>query len=152
MYGTTFGMTERTPEIIARGILIESGRVLVCRNLAKGYAYLPGGHVDPGETAERALAREFMEECGLPVTVNDISLVTELVTGPDEGNLHEYNLVFHVERQGSDPIESREPEIGFEWLDLAAVVDADLRPTSIKGWLASGGEAEGPEIAFVSET
>ncbi len=143
-------MSESRPEIIARGMLVEHGRVLVCRNLDQGYAYLPGGHIDPGETADEALAREFMEECGIAITVGHAALVAEVVTGPTDGDLHEYNLVFHVERRGEGPIESLEPGIGFEWLDLAGVVDADLRPVSIKAWLASGGEASGPAVSFVS--
>ncbi|MEL6797848.1 MAG: NUDIX domain-containing protein [Planctomycetota bacterium] len=142
------------PEVIARGLIIEAGKVLVCQNLAKGYSYLPGGHVDPGETAAAALAREFLEECGLGVEVKDPAVICELVTGPDDGSLHEYSMVFHVERRGSDepcsPVESRENHIGFVWLDLAAVVDADLRPTPIKAWIASGGSVQGPAVPFVT--
>lgn len=152
MYGTTFGMTTPVPEIIARGLLVEAGRVLVCRNLAKGYAYLPGGHVEWNETAAEALAREFREECGVTVAVGEACLVTELVTGPNNGGLHEYTMVFHVERAGDGPVESVEPGIGFEWIDLAAVVDDDVRPTSVRAWIASGGVADGPNVAFVSES
>lgn len=140
-------MTHATPEVIARGLLIENGSVLVCRNIAKGYAYLPGGHIDPGETAAAALAREFTEECGLAVTVGDCLLVSELLAdGP-----HEINLVFHVERRGDDAVESSEDHIAFDWLDLGAVVDADLRPTSIRAWIASGGTSENDRVGFVSE-
>ncbi len=150
-------MTNRTtndsgpqhPETIARGLLIEAGRVLVCRNLAKGYAYLPGGHVEWGEPAAVALARELHEECAMDALVGRCALVTELVAD----GLHEINLVFHVERRdGEEAVQSREPEIGFEWLDLAAVVDEDLRPTSIRAWIASGGAVEGPKADFLSET
>ncbi|MEO0629659.1 MAG: NUDIX domain-containing protein [Planctomycetota bacterium] len=143
-------MTASEPEIIARGLIVEEGRVLVCRNLAKGYAYLPGGHIEAGETAAAALAREFDEECGVAITVGDAALVAELVTGPDDGGLHEYTLVFHVERSGDDPVTSREPHISFEWMDLGAMVDADLRPSCIKAWIASGGSTSGPDVAFVS--
>jgi ADP-ribose pyrophosphatase YjhB (NUDIX family) len=41
-------------------------RVLLVR-AGNGRFYLPGGRIEPGETAEKALAREVAEECGLSV-------------------------------------------------------------------------------------
>jgi 8-oxo-dGTP pyrophosphatase MutT (NUDIX family) len=46
----------------------EEDRVLLVR-AANGRFYLPGGRIEPGETAEEALARELVEECGLRVRV-----------------------------------------------------------------------------------
>jgi 8-oxo-dGTP pyrophosphatase MutT (NUDIX family) len=39
------------------------GRVLLVR-AANGRFYLPGGRIEPSESAEQALAREVAEECG----------------------------------------------------------------------------------------
>lgn len=39
------------------------GRVLVVR-AANGRCYLPGGRIEPGESARQALLREIAEECG----------------------------------------------------------------------------------------
>jgi 8-oxo-dGTP diphosphatase len=44
------------------------GRVLLVR-AANGRFYLPGGRIEPSETAEQALAREIEEECGWSVRV-----------------------------------------------------------------------------------
>ena len=49
-------------------ILDGEDRVLLVR-AGNGRFYLPGGRVEPGETAEQALAREVEEECGLSVRV-----------------------------------------------------------------------------------
>ncbi|MEO1583454.1 MAG: NUDIX domain-containing protein [Planctomycetota bacterium] len=144
-------MPHATVELIARALLIENGRVLVCQNLEKGYLYLPGGHVDAGETAERAVRRELIEECGLEIESCRPALVHEMAAD----GFQEINIVFHVERRPAEhgtPVQSNESHIGFEWLDLAAVVDADLRPTGIRAWIAAGGIAEGPAVPFVSET
>lgn len=43
-------------------------RVLLVR-AANGRFYLPGGRIEPPETAEQALAREVEEECGWSVRV-----------------------------------------------------------------------------------
>ena len=138
------------PEVIARGLLIRGSGVLVCRNVAKGYCYLPGGHVEPGELAAEALAREFREETGLKVRVGPPTLIAEVVYPGG----HEINAVFHVEHLAPlpDAIPSHEEGIAFEWLALAAVVDADLRPTAIKAWIVGGGaDAEGVEFVSTRE-
>ncbi|MEM9166894.1 MAG: NUDIX domain-containing protein [Planctomycetota bacterium] len=140
-------------EVIARGLIIRGGRVLVCRSIEGGYVYLPGGHVEPGEMAEVALARELVEEAGLPTEPGKCILIAEVVFGdPLRGGGHELNLVFHVEPPSTEEsIASREQAIAFEWLDLAAVVDTDLRPRAIKAWLLDGADSGRSGPAFVSD-
>ena len=57
-------MPDNTIEIIARGALICSRRLLLCRNRKHGHVFLPGGHVEFGEPARAALEREMREETG----------------------------------------------------------------------------------------
>jgi ADP-ribose pyrophosphatase YjhB (NUDIX family) len=146
-------------EFIARGCLIHGSRVLLCRNVKHGYAYLPGGHVEFQESAASALAREFLEECGLPIRVGGLALVSEGVFPARKRMHHEVNLVFHVEqtsarsenRDGPLPVESREPGISFEWIELAAIPETDVRPIAAKAWLATLGREPGPQIEWASE-
>jgi 8-oxo-dGTP diphosphatase len=54
-------------------VLVRGGRFLAERRkmdkaLDPGALALPGGHVEPGETLEAALARELMEELGIVAT------------------------------------------------------------------------------------
>lgn len=135
-------------EVIARGVLRRGNSVLLCRNDSGGYFYLPGGHVEFGESAMDALAREFMEECHVEVQVRSLALVSEGTFEAGGKRHHELNLVFHVERVGTGEIESREKDISFHWKDLATIVDIDLRPASARAWLvtAEAGVAWASEV------
>lgn len=117
-------------EVISRAVLISHGFVLVCRSVRKGHAYLPGGHVEPGESAAAALRRELHEEAGVSVTPTAVLQVHESVFGAGRDVHHEVNIVFHVEHQLSapDPVASREPGLRFEWVALASLEAAGLRP------------------------
>lgn len=63
-----------TAEIPGVGAIVfdEAGRLLVIQRAkepAKGLWSIPGGHVEPGESAADAVVREVREETGLEVTV-----------------------------------------------------------------------------------
>ena len=144
-------------EIIARGLLIQEGYALLCRDRKGGYYYLPGGHIEFNEAAAVALAREFKEETGLGVQVGACALITEGAFIQKGSGKHELNLVFHVEHPHPNPnhphplpdeVKSKEDHIAFEWVDLAAAVDLDIRPLVIKAWLASGAPVG---LSWVSE-
>ncbi len=117
------------------------------QSAAASHAYLPGGHVAFGESAQRALEREFLEETGLSVRVGPCSLVAEELFEQSGVPRHEYSVVFHVEHTGPtdrlDAVKSREPTIAFDWIDVAAVGDIDLRPASIRAWLVAGAATAG---------
>lgn len=134
-------------EFIARGLITSEGAVLLCRAVKAGYAYLPGGHIELGESAANALARELEEEAGIKCEVGPLLLVTEERFEQKGKQRHEVNLVFHVEHAMSAggealhreaPVASLEPQIAFDWIDLAAATDTDIRPASTQAWLASG--------------
>jgi 8-oxo-dGTP pyrophosphatase MutT (NUDIX family) len=50
-----------------------TGRILLVRRIDTGDWELPGGRVDPGESAVAALVREVAEESGLAVDVRGVS-------------------------------------------------------------------------------
>ena len=59
--------------LVAAGVLAKSGRVLLQQRSdppqLAGLWEFPGGKVDPGETLEKALARELNEELAVKVCV-----------------------------------------------------------------------------------
>ncbi len=129
-------------ELIARGVLIADGHVLLCRHVAGGYRYLPGGHVEFGEPAHAALARELAEESDVRAAVGPLVHADEHVFRQKGRLRHEINLVFHVEQaapapsptsttsapNGPTPVASREGGIAFDWIRIDALDDAEIRP------------------------
>lgn len=133
-------------ETIVRGAWVEGGRILLCRNRRHGYCFLPGGHIDPGETAAHALAREMREELGVRLEVGRFLGGSESAfmqrhykTGKPEPH-QEINLLFELRRPASstlDPgsVRSQEDHIEFCWVPIQDVLpgesDVRLLPGSI---------------------
>ena len=70
---------ERVP-CVGAVVRDEQGRLLLVRRAnepGRGLWSIPGGRVDPGETAEEAVVREVAEETGLAVVVSDLAGVVE---------------------------------------------------------------------------
>ncbi|MFF3312640.1 NUDIX domain-containing protein [Streptomyces sp. NPDC002952] len=73
-------MTEaiETIRYTADVVCIRGGAVLLIERgwpPHKGRLALPGGHVDPGETSRAAAARELLEETGVHVDADDLTLI-----------------------------------------------------------------------------
>jgi 8-oxo-dGTP pyrophosphatase MutT (NUDIX family) len=154
-------------EILARALIIRDGSILCCKDLEHAYFYLPGGHVEPGETSPRAVKRELQEELGLCARVGGCRLIAEQIFEQGGRNRHEISLVFHVEhlsRAGRDcpgacaegeteiepglEIRSTESHIGFEWIRIGDLAGADLRPGIIRDWIA--GYRPGDPIGYLN--
>ena len=128
-------------ETIARGVCVRDGKLLLCRAKGGSSTYLPGGHIEFGETVRQALVREVKEELGvesstgafLGVVENsflqhgkphaEINLVYELMLGTGNGEL--------------PPLNAQEDWIEFEWCDLNRLDEANLLPPvfrSLSAW------------------
>lgn len=71
------------------GITVEKGKIFVARRIPGGDLgekwEFPGGKVEPGETNEEALMREYHEELGIPVTIGPLLGRTSF---EHHGNIH----------------------------------------------------------------
>lgn len=119
-------------EFIARAVIVEKGCVLLCQNRKRGYFYLPGGHVEFGESAAQAAARELMEEAGLVIKPRDCLCVQEHMFKQKGKRRHEVNVLLRASipgtRRSLPPVRSLEEHIAFSWVAVGDLERIDLRP------------------------
>ena len=147
-------------EVIARGVCVVDGQVLLCHGRKAVLTYLPGGHIEFRETARQALVREIREELGREAEAGRFLGCCEHAF-VQKGEPHaEINLVFELRIPGLRPgaaVEAAEDWIGFRWQPLDRLEEASLEPaplrTLIADWLrqpgghfVSGEAWTGPDI------
>ena len=119
-------------ETIARGVAIIDGEVLLCRAKGGRSSYLPGGHIEFGETAREALVREIREEMGVEATTGRFLGAVEN-SFMQHGKPHaEINLVFELKFAEKPEAAAKEDWIEFEWVRLDELERANLLPGVFK--------------------
>ena len=116
-------------ETIARGVCVRDGKILLCRAKGGSTTYLPGGHIEFGETGRRALVREMAEETGLEVETGRFMGVVEN-SFLQHGKPHaEINLVYEMTLVDADAaVSAKEDWIEFLWCPLSELEGARLLP------------------------
>ena len=128
---------EKHIETIARGVCIIDGKVLLCFPKDRSYAYLPGGHIEFGETGRVALVREMKEETGLDATAGELLGVVES-SFVQKGEPHcEINLIYAMRLRSCEVeklrgVESQEDWICFDWVPCDKIDSANLLPPEMK--------------------
>ncbi|MEI7902202.1 MAG: NUDIX domain-containing protein [bacterium] len=122
-------------EVIARGVCVVDGQVLLCHGKKAALTYLPGGHIEFRETARQALVREIYEELGRAAKAGRFLGCCEHAF-VQRGVPHaEINLVFELMITGlkpGAPVEAAEEWLGFRWQPLDQLDEADLEPAPLR--------------------
>ena len=138
-------------EVLARGVSIVKGKILLCRPKKGGYTYLPGGHVEFGETSREALVREMREETGLSATAGGLLGVVESQFEQNGKRHCEISLVYRMDigacptdaERDQTPtcpsVTAQEEWIDFVWWPLAELDKANLLPPEMKGLISAMG-------------
>jgi 8-oxo-dGTP diphosphatase len=136
-------------ELIVRAVITRGSRLLLAQPTGRTWYFLPGGHVEPGESAAEALRRELEEELGVSeVQVGSVLAVAENRYADEQGEHHELNLVHRVtisEAIGG----SREAHLAFRWLELAELGTVEVRPSAMAELLQLG--LDGPQLEVQSD-
>ncbi len=92
------------------GLCIKDDRLLLINHqgITEGDFWAPpGGGLEFGETAETCLIREFAEETGLDVQIQDFTFICEFMNPP----LHALELFFYVDTKKGDLRKGIDPEM-----------------------------------------
>jgi len=119
-------------EIIARAVIIPENKLVVCKARGWDSYFLPGGHVEFGESVKEALVREIKEEMGVDAVVGKFIDVIENIYEYDGMKHHEVNFVFWAQMTNVKNVVSQEDHIDFEYIDTASLSDIKLLPDNLK--------------------
>ncbi len=115
-------------ETIVRAVITNNKFTLLCRSFEEGHYFLPGGHIEEGETPDEALDRELQEEIGVPVVKKD--LITEVENSfVQQGQVkEEIFYVYRVELASMEEVRSWEDHIAYEWIPIKDLRKVNFKP------------------------
>lgn len=120
----------RFPRLAALAVTLRGDQVLLARRRNPPDAGLwgfPGGHVDPGETALQAAARELREETGVTATPRRYLDNVDLIRRDAAGALEFHFLLAAVlcDYVSGEP-QAADDALDAEWLPVAEVLGGAL--------------------------
>ena len=139
-------MKKREIEVMARGVCVVHGQLLLCRTKGANHTYLPGGHVEFFEPVRESLRREIEEELGMKSRVGRFLGAVEHHYTRKKKRICEVNFCFEVKvfglKAGKKP-RSMEDHLGFEWTPVRNLAHCDLEPRVLKrvlkAWMSEKG-------------
>lgn len=135
-------------EIIARAVIIRAGRILLARDAAASWYFLPGGHVETGEAVAAGLLRELREELGSAATLIGFVGAVEYGYAGGGRDRHELNLLFEVQLDAAAP-GSLEDHLEFRWIPVHDLSRTALRPEPLATGLQQWAENRTPFWRFL---
>jgi 8-oxo-dGTP diphosphatase len=108
-------------------LLVERGK-----GPRRGIWSLPGGHIEPGETARAAAQRELAEETGVDADILGLVDVHDVIMRRDDGELSAHYLlaVFYGRWRAGEPIAATDVAAA-RFVPLADVPGMPLTPGAI---------------------
>ena len=131
--------------ILVRGVIIVDGHVLLAHAKDAANTFLPGGHVEVGESLAHALRRELAEELGCTGHVTDYLGLVEHQWSDGDYRQHELNHLFLASLAGitaTQVMPSREPHLEFHWARPAELTSHNLLPAPLTGIIQRHAQGE----------
>ncbi len=134
--------------VLSRAVILDHDHILLCKtlDLAQSFYFLPGGHVEHGESAESAVLRELFEESGALCSIKRFLGCLEHSFEPGHNSIchnHEYNFIFEVVSDTlkiANDIPQIENHIKLVWIPVLKLSDIDFRAEPLRllvpTWLA----------------
>ncbi len=129
-------------EHIARVLIVREDKILLCKDLKHGHYFLPGGHVEFGENAEKSLIREMKEESQSEISNFKFAGVFEN-SYEEDGEIHHEVNILHTANVKDEKVISKESHISFDWVDIDNLTNINFLPKEfaegIIKWKKEGG-------------
>lgn len=132
--------TKNNIHVLSRGVIIDQDHILLCKtlDLPISFYFLPGGHVEHGESVETSLLRELIEETGAQCKIKRFLGCLEYSFEPGHSSIchnHEYNFIFEVESESlksNHKIPQLETHIELIWMPLHQLSEIDFRAEPLR--------------------
>ncbi|MDB6097257.1 MAG: MutT/nudix family protein [Francisellaceae bacterium] len=133
-------MNQNNIHVLSRALVRDNEYILLCQtlDLTDNFYFLPGGHIEHGESAKSALIRELKEETGYDFKIKRFLGCLEYGFQPGHSSIchnHEYNFIFEVEAEELNSktlIPKLEPHIELVWLPISQVATIDFKAEPLK--------------------
>jgi 8-oxo-dGTP diphosphatase len=126
--------------VLSRAVITDADKILLCKtlDLEIGFYFLPGGHLEHGESAENSLLRELKEETGINCIIKNFLGCLEYRFEPGHSSIchnHEYTLIFEAEAEqlkSDRKIISPESHIELVWMPISSLQEIDFRAEPLR--------------------
>jgi 8-oxo-dGTP diphosphatase len=133
-------MNKNNIHVLSRGVIIDQDHILLCKtlDLPISFYFLPGGHVEHGESVCGALLRELKEETGTDCKIKRFLGCLEYSFEPGHSSIchnHEYNFIFEAESESlksHHKIPQLEKHIELIWVPLHQLSEIDFRAEPLR--------------------
>ena len=125
------------------GIIIKDNKMLFVKSSIGNYYYMIGGAVQLGETTEKCVEREILEEAGLKVQAERLAVVCENffkgAGGVEDGfGCHTIEFYYLMKIQEDNAaVCKKQTDVGEEliWIPMEDIPDSDIKPSFIKEYI-----------------
>lgn len=119
--------------LLVRALILKGNQILLTKGVGSKFTFLPGGHIEVGESAKKSLKRELQEEMGIEVKVGKYLGALEHFFSLTDRFQQEINHVFLVDlSNGNKKIESKENHLNFIWIDVNKLEKNNLMPLPLQ--------------------
>jgi 8-oxo-dGTP diphosphatase len=152
----------KKPKSGVKAVIIRDGKLLAVKKRASGKTFysFPGGKQEIGETLVQAVTREFLEEAGQEIEVEELLFVREFIARnhPEvAGNgSHTVDHLFlcRLKNPTATITEGEKPDkgqIGFEWLNVADLEKQHFFPRQLVGCLQQIAQGKHPGKFYLGD-
>ena len=133
-------MSKNNTHVLARAVIIDEGQILLFKTLDmhKNFYFLPGGHVEHGESTKVALHREMIEETACEINIIRFLGCLENIFENSESckcHNHEYSFIFQAESNDLKvhvPLKQLDARMELLWLPLTQLGDMIFKAEALK--------------------